>query len=63
MIDKAFVSVKDFAESSGIGQGFIRRVAHDNDDFPCLFVGRKLLIHKDNAMDWLIANKAKVQNT
>lgn len=55
-VSTLFVGVREFSLLSGFGQSFIRRLCH-TAGFPCVFVGRRVLIHREMALEWILDNK------
>lgn len=55
--DKIMVTVKEFASLSGLGEFCVRRLANVKG-FPALKNGRKIMIHRRAADEWLAVQSA-----
>lgn len=51
-VEKIMVSVREFSRISGLGEHCVRDFTRI-EGFPCIRSGRKILIHRQQAADWL----------
>lgn len=51
-VEKIMVTVKEFAKVSGLGERRVRDFAR-TADFPAIRAGKKILIHRERATEWL----------
>ncbi len=51
-MDKIMLTVKEFAQVSGIGERRVRELARI-DGFPSMHSGVKIMIHQQRAAEWL----------
>lgn len=54
--DLTCLSVLEFAKTMSVGSAFIRRLCKV-DGFPSMRIGRKNIIYKEKAIEWMMAHK------
>ena len=52
--EKVMLTVREFANLSGFGERFVRQLSRI-EGFPVIRAGKKIFIHREQALAWLVA--------